>query len=392
MLLLSYWDAGWILIDVSDPASPAFVGDSDYPTPDPLVQARLGFDTEPDGAAHAGVWNNTGDLLLTGDEDIEATRLTFEVTEGPGAGMWNAGEFAWTKPISTFPDGQINGPIVFGGYGCADDLGEIPAAMDALPMVADGEERIVVFQRGPVEDPNHPHDACFFSEKIASGEQKGYDAVIIANHHVGSGAGAQPDGFICGSQGSPVAGTAAGLCIGHRFMHEAFGTTADYTVPYPTPAPNEPAIGTTGGKIDVTSEFNGWGPFHLINGTTLEEIDAWAPPQTHDPEFATGHGWQTMHNVEADPNGDLAYIAWYALGFRVLDFSGCDQTSDGNSANQDDPGCITEAGAFLDDRGNDFWGVHVASDHPMSSAEDPLILASDRDSGLWIFRYTGPRP
>lgn len=39
-LLLSYWDAGQILLNIDNPAAPVFVADSDYPSPDTLT----GFD------------------------------------------------------------------------------------------------------------------------------------------------------------------------------------------------------------------------------------------------------------------------------------------------------------------------------------------------------------
>jgi hypothetical protein len=51
-------------------------------------------------------------------------------------------------------------------------------------------------------------------------------------------------------------------------------------------------------------------------------------------------------------------------------------------------GGLTEVGRFIDQGGNDFWGVQI---HKTADGER-LILASDRDSGLYIFRYTGLRP
>ena len=272
---------------------------------------------------------------------------------------------------------MVNGPMVFGGYGCPDDTVPAPPAVDP------GEEKIIVFQRGPVGDANHPvHDACFFSEKIAAGEAAGYDVVIVANHHLGSNAGELPDAFLCGSQGSPVAGTAAGLCAGHRFMHLVFGTTPDYTFPYPVPAPNEPTPGTLGPDIEAQSEFDGWGCVRLLDGGSLTEIDELCLDEQLDQDFTSGFGDLTVHEVEVprgDPNeggpaaddGELAYFSWYAAGFRVASF--------------DDTG-IDEVGAFIDQGGNDFWGVALAEDEN----GDRIVLASDRDYGLYIFRYTGP--
>lgn len=376
-LLLSYWDAGFIRLDVSDPANPSLIDESDYPTPDPLVLEHLGKTLQPEGNAHAAAWNNAGDLILAGDEDFSPYRQSFEVTTGTIAGEYPAGEFGFTKPVAEFPGSEVNGPTIYGGTGCIEDIdgngtsdrAEVPPASSL--SLAPGEESVVVFTRG----------SCFFSDKIHSGELAGYDVVIIGNHHNGAAGGGAPDAFICGSQGSPVDGTAAGLCIGHKLMHELFGDTVEYEPASSADSPDmHDVIGATGEKIHAVSDFDGWGPFHLIDNASMEELDAWAPPEVYDEEFAQDHGDLTMHNVE--PLGDdLVAIAWYALGMRILDTSDCDSRGgDGNSDNQDDPDCVQEVGHYIDDAGSNFWGVHI---------DDGLILASDRNNGLWIFEYTG---
>jgi hypothetical protein len=380
-LMVSDWDAGWIDVDVTNPAKPKIVGDFDYAACDQVVTTAC----PPEGNAHQGEWNSTGSLFVGTDEDQSPARLPIKVTSGPLAGQsFSAGEFSFTKPVSTLPDGKVNGPTVFGGYGCPDDTAEIPAP-SVLGTLAPGEEKIIVFQRGPVDDPNHAqHDACFFSDKIRAGEEAGYDAVVIANHHVGSNAGEFPDAFFCGGQGSPVLGTAAALCVGHRFMHEAFGTTPDYTVPYPSPAPNEPTPGTLGPRIEAESQFDGWGYARLLQNSTTE-VGQFAIPQTSDPAFAVGFGDLSVHEVEVPRNDPdeggtnvdtdkLAYFSWYAGGFRV--------------ANITDPANPVEVGHYIDALGNNFWGVALAED-PTGGR---IVLASDRDYGLFIFRYTGPTP
>ncbi|HZC99071.1 MAG TPA: PA domain-containing protein [Actinomycetes bacterium] len=393
-LLLSYWDAGWIRLDVSDPADPQLIdppGDSDYPNPDPLVLANTGHALQPEGNAHAGVWDATGNRILAGDEDFSSYRLspitvTAQTTAQGGAPNqpsvgteYPGGEFGWTVPIANIDDGILNGPVVFGGYGCDED-DQIPPAsvLDSFidPTAASPEERIVVVQRGPVGDPSATYPACFFSTKVENGQDKGYDAVIIANHHTGAGGGSSPDAFICGSQGHEFTITAHGLCTGHRAMHELFGTTPSYATNYG--GEQAPGIGDVGAKVEVSSLFDGWGPFHLLNNGTMEEIDAYAPSEVYDEAVAQGFGDLTMHNVEHFGPGK-AVISWYSLGARVLDFSACGMTSD--------PGCIQEVGRFVDEGGNNFWGVHVAWDHPTHPG---LILESDRDLGLYILQYTGP--
>jgi hypothetical protein len=51
-----------------------------------------------------------------------------------------------------------------------------------------------------------------------------------------------------------------------------------------------------------------------------------------------------------------------------------------------DPANPTEVGHYIDPDGNNFWGVALAEDQN----GDRIVLASDRDFGLFIFRYTGP--
>jgi hypothetical protein len=310
------------------------------------------------------------------------------VLDGPLAGQKiDAGEFGFTKPVASFPDGKVNGPMVFGGYGCPDDTAEIPDP-SVLGTLAPGEEKIIVFQRGPVNDPNHDqHSACFFSDKIRAGEEAGYDVVIVANHHVGSQGGETADAFFCGGQGSPVLGTAAGLCIGHKSMHELFGRAPDYTVPYPEPDAGdlEPNPGDLGPRVSAESEFDGWGYARLVDTSTAgtpTEVGQYNVPETADPDFAAGFGDLTVHEVEV-PRGDpneggsnvdddaLAYFSWYAGGFRVLDIA--------------DPSTPQEVGHYIDPQGNNFWGVALAEDQN----GDRIVLASDRDYGLFIFRYTG---
>ena len=47
IMLLSYWDGGYVLLDVTNPASPAFLGDSDYPAVDPELFAQTGASLTP---------------------------------------------------------------------------------------------------------------------------------------------------------------------------------------------------------------------------------------------------------------------------------------------------------------------------------------------------------
>ena len=383
-LMVSDWDAGWIDVDVTDPSNPVIVGDFDYAECDQVVATAC----PPEGNAHQGEWNSDGTLFVGTDEDFSPFRVPITVLDGPLAGQRvDAGEFGWTKQVATFPGEMVNGPTVFGGYGCPGDPVPDPSVLG--PLGAE-EEAIIVFQRGPVNDPNNPVGACFFSDKVRAGEEAGYDVVLVANHHAGAQGGETPGAFICGGQGSPVLGTAAGLCVGHEFMHEAFGRTPDYTLPYPLGDPGdlEPDVGDLGPRIEAQSEFDGWGYARVVDTSTPSaptEVGQITISETADPAFTAGFGDLTVHEVEV-PRGDpneggpapdddkLAYFSWYAGGFRVVDIT--------------DPANPTEVGHYIDPNGNNFWGVALAEDQN----GDRIVLASDRDFGLFIFRYTGPLP
>jgi len=377
LAMVSYWDAGWVLLNVDDPSNPTLIDDYDYPP----CEVHLPTVCPPEGEAHQGEWNDDGTLFIGTDEDLSPFRLIFEVLGGDGAGTHTVEEFSWTVPISTLADQRISGPVVFGGYGCPGQT--VPAASTLDSVTAPGEEQIVMLERGPVSDPNNPIEACFFSEKVEAAQNAGYDAAIIANHHVGaggdqSGNATNPDASLCGSQGHNFTVTIPGICIGHRLMHLMFDRDPDYTVPYPLGDPGdlEPNVGEIAtGKIDVTSFFSGWGGSRLLGGTNaLTEIDQYYLPEASDPAFATGFGDIDVHEVATGrgPDADLAYFAHYSGGIRVARF---DATG------------ISEVGAFIDEGGNDFWGVQLTDKFV---GGDRVVAYSDRDYGLYLAVYTGP--
>jgi len=376
-MLASYWDAGYVRVDVTDPANPTYISDTDHPATDPQTNVPIA-----EGNAHEAEWDRCpeegvrsrfpcGDAryILAADEDFSPFRPSLRVETGPAAGPAQGGEFGFTAQLSALHPNGISGPTVFGGTACPgqdlnanglDDYDEIrPAA--SVP-VNPGEKPILITQRGGTP-------ACFFSDKIRAGEEKGYELVLVGNHHIGAGGGLFPNAFVCGGQGSPVLGTAAGLCIGHRLLHALFNDPAEYQPSSTTLAPDMPAVGSVGERISARGDvFDGWGYLYLYNADTMAYMDSYAIPESIDPRFATGFGDLTIHEVTTDPTGDVGYIAWYSGGFRVVDYS---------------RGTLEEVGHYIAPEGNDFWGVelNVRRDGRL------FALASDRDYGLYIFRF-----
>lgn len=376
IMLLSYWDGGYVRLDVTDPAKPGPIYHTDYPSIDPLLFERTGRALPPEGNAHQAEFTADNKFFIGTDEDFAPYRPHFLVESGPHTGEYPAGEFGFTPPIqTTLPDGKINGTVVYGGYGCPGDA--VPDAQTAISTVDADEERIVVFQRGPVGDPSASGAACFFSEKVEAGQNAGYDAVVIANHHVGADGGVAADARACGSQGHVYDKVAPAVCIGHRAMHLLFDTTPDYSLNYS--GGTEPAVGTVGAEVSFIPQFDGWGYVWLFDAETGAALDAYAIPEAHDAAFAAGFGDLTVHEVATDPNDPRrAYLSYYAGGMRALEI---------HCANEADTGTcsLVETGGFLDQSGNDFWGVEA-----FIRDGKTIVAGSDRAYGLYLFTTDRP--
>jgi hypothetical protein len=399
-LMVSDWDAGWIDVDVTDPSNPTIVGDFDYAACDQLITTVC----PPEGNAHQGEWNSDGSVFVGTDEDFDSFR-TSDLTRTTGDANFPAPESYTTvgvggAPVTILEDKRLNGPVAYGGYGCPGTSDPIPNADATIPpeSLAPGEEQIIVLQRGPgatggvPDDPDNPEEACFPGEKADNATDQGWDAVILTGRHVAGGA-SDDDPPNCGFGAFPSDEQIVAVCTTHTAMHELFASTPDFSIPYV--AANEPDLGEVGFEVDITATFDGWGYVRVLDTSTpvadgvgfpgFAEVSQISIPETADEEFATGFGDLTVHEVEV-PRGDpneggpgldddlVAYFSWYAGGFRVFDIS--------------DPANPAELGHYIDAAGNNFWGVALAED----GDGNRIVLASDRDFGLFIFRYTGLLP
>ncbi|HYP54739.1 MAG TPA: hypothetical protein VEQ41_00340, partial [Solirubrobacterales bacterium] len=213
MLLASYGDAGYIQLDVTDPAAAKYVADSDYGTSDPLT----GFDP-PEGNAHYAEFTHDNRYLVTADEDLEPYRV--EEIEVEGQGRFSAQVVDGGMPPNVLEDGRLDGPMAYGGYACPDNSlsGDtpkpVPNALLTFPFVDPGQERILVVQRGPDGDPNEDYDgdgdttdaddACFPGQKADAAKSAGWDAILIVNRHLDGGAAADEDHCGAGGFTQPV--------------------------------------------------------------------------------------------------------------------------------------------------------------------------------------------
>jgi hypothetical protein len=367
VMLLSYWDGGFVQLNVNDPANPTLIGDTDYANPDPELLESTGVSRVPEGNGHQAEFTSDDEFFIGTDEDFAPYGATdFSITTGTFAGGYPSVPVPGSAPTVILPDETLNGPVVYGGYGCPDST-PIPAP-SSIPgyeasLVA-GEEKIVVLQRGPTGDPSAPEAACFPGEKAHEAVLAGWDAVVFVQRHGGT-----EDPPFCGS--GAFVDVVVGVCTNHEAYHKMFNTP-----PFSPPwtYPDGPPIGTVGEDIRTTAAFDGWGYVHLYSNTAVNgkfaELDTYAIDEAHMEEFAVGYGDLTVHEVATHPEAaEKSYLSYYSGGLRALEIQGTE---------------LVEVGGYLDENGNNFWGVEVFVRDGRT-----IILGSDRDSGLWIFEDVG---
>ena len=346
IMLLSYWDGGYVVLDVTDPRNPTYVADSDFTNPDPEA-ALYGLAVKPEGNAHQAEFSLNNDYIVAADEDFSpysvvarntTDNVEFQATQGSDTPRIDA-------------DTSLTGQTVFVGRACTGDPA-VPAA---------GAAKIAVVERG----------LCTFTEKVANVEAAGGYAGVIVMNREGSDA-------CTGLVNMSVEGNIPALFVardtGFGFFNVPYDNAACLDA---TPQLAPIAIGTLGDSVDVKAVFDGWGYVHLYkNGKgKLTELDTYAIPQAFDPAKASGYGDLSVHEVAmSQVRNELAYFSYYSGGFRVAKIVG-----KGNNAK------LEEVGHFIDADGNNFWGVQV-----WQYRGKEYVLASDRDYGVYIFEYTGP--
>jgi hypothetical protein len=332
---LSYWDAGLVLLDISDPANPIFLGDSDYLDPDPLSGEP------PEGNSHAAVPTADGALVFMGDEDFTTLRMVFTVDDGEFAGEFRAMEGEFTVPLEELENQAMNGPTTFVGLACSGD--DIPPPTPAI--LEPGEEHIAVIERG----------ICPFDVKIANVAAAGYGGAVVFNQQ-------DVPGQVIVMSGDPNQGTIPAVFVSRFTGFAILGIS-------PTSPPNTPLppIGAPSSKITTRGGvFDGWGYGRILDvrdPSNIVELGQFATENVFAQPVPPGD--HTMHNVIVEER--QAYISWYSDGIRVVDFQ--------------DPTEPKEIARFIDPvSGSNFWGVFLFK-HPDGNT---FILGSDRDTGLWI--------
>ncbi|MDP8955586.1 MAG: hypothetical protein M3N24_01305 [Actinomycetota bacterium] len=360
LFLGSYWDGGFIILDVTnigdeslpDKERAKFLRDTDYGPEEPLASEMtpvLPAGMVPEGNAHQAEFSRDGSLFLGTDEDFNPFRFTGVIDGGRYQGHSFTGtEAAATAPID--PEEGLSGPTQFVGQACAP-LAPAPG----FPT----SNHIALIERGPGQP-------CGFAVKIANAQNAGYKAAVVFNDATTDAATGNCEGQVFMLAAGGIPSIFVGRSTGLKLLNvENITTNTCQTA--------TPPLGTPSEAFTMSGIFDGWGYLHLYDSQTMEALDHWALPESLDQSNATGKGDLTIHEVATDPDLDnVAYSSHYSGGFRIFQFD----RSQG----------IREVGAYIDEGGNNFWGVEVVQ-HPTAGK---LVLASDRDFGLYIFGPAAP--
>ncbi|MGH2455040.1 MAG: LVIVD repeat-containing protein [Candidatus Limnocylindria bacterium] len=334
-IYVSYWDAGFIKLDVSVPESPSVVGRTLYGVTD----AGDGHSLTPydvDGTRY----------LLTNDEDFAGIPETIKVTSSAtGATEYPGIQEPWAATW-LYDLGSVSGEVFDAGEGCEPANYAGAAGKVALADTI---------------DPFYPE---FFGEPPCSvGTQASLAADVGALAFVSNLISVDdaypfgPGGDVSGTGGMPILQIA-----------DIDELAADIRA----------AMG--GGAVTLTATSEDpptWGFLRVYQETGADEwgqVGEFRGPATGP--FTPPGSW-SIHNTEV--LADRAYSAWYSAGIIALDLS--------------DPTNPTMVGQFVPNTSKrhanslgtgpaEVWGVAI-------DPETGIVYASDMRTGLWIVEPTG---
>ncbi|WP_411965392.1 PA domain-containing protein [Haloferax sp. YSMS24] len=327
---LANWDAGLVLLDISDPANPTLVSQA--------IDPNAG---DGEVNSHQAFPNEDGSVVVETEEDFDPFELTFEITSGANAGEYPVAEGAITEPIVDLPDGTMSGPTTYVGLGCE--------AGSVLP--APSPDHIAVIQRGD----------CTFTSKAQNALDAGYAGIVVFND------AARGDALVT-MGGDPV--DIPGVFVGHSTGLAILGVN-DVSEVIP---------GASGAPVEVVSGYGRWGNVRIwdysdeSNPQLRSEFDTVCSANPGDPS-CDPRGTYSVHNIIVED--DMVYISWYSDGVLILDIS--------DPANPVEVARYSPSGQDFEDQNGgiqDVWGID-------KEKNSPWIYASDRNGGLYVLKELG---
>lgn len=339
---VSYWDAGVVKLDISDPTAPILEGRTFYEIGD-AGDAHSMFPLDVSGTRY----------VIENDEDYDANSPVTVTSSETGSSEFN-GMFEPWMPTTLYDTGTITADVVDGGDGC--ESGDFTGASGMVVLV----DTVDPFYEGLIEGWTVP---CSLGGQIRRAANAGATA-LLSNlispddpypFPYGPPDGISPDEDMVVVQVADADGVAAAL-------RAAVGPAPSVTFATNTPAVGYVRIFDESQLVDLdgdgsSAEFAEVATFtepdHVLGDLT--------PPR---------RGIWSVHNTEV--RGTIAYSSWYSHGVVAWDLS-----------------TITapvQVGQYRPPARSgwpEVWGVAV-------DPETGVMYLSDLVGGLWVVRPTGP--
>jgi hypothetical protein len=325
---LSYWDAGLLLLDISDPSSPVYLG-------------RTSYEAGEEGNAHSVDEAHNGTILVQADEDLSP--FEFEFTSNAFSGKRLMVEAPFAPSVVDLAGRKMDGEVVHVGRGCP--AGSIDGSDSVDPYLTDPTGKIALMEGG----------GCLYDNKIARAQLVGAQGAIVYN----SADGGEEPVYMGGSD--PVT--------------LPDGLVVDIDIPVVSVERSTGLLlrdGTPPVTASAAAVFNGWGYlrfFDIKDPANPKQLSTFATENTNDETVATEGRWWSAHNPEV--RGSTVYASWFSDGVRVIDIS--------DPSSPHETGSWTGEGASEDAPAVEIWSVVPHGD---------LLLAGDRNYGLYILKHT----
>lgn len=338
---VSYWDAGIVKLDISDPTQPTLVG-------------RTFYEVGDGGDAHSmfPLDSNGTRYIIENDEDYAPDSPVTVTSSETGGAEFNAMHEPW-MPQDLYDTGALTGDVVDANDGCEES--DYAGVEGSVALV----DTVDPYYEGIIDGWTVP---CRLGRQVRLAAENG--AVVLLSNLI------TPDDPYPFPYRSPngiaddedlvvvQVASADGLT---EALRGAAGT------PQVTMATNTPASGYV--RIFDESQLTDLDGDGLAQEFT--EIAAFTePPYVFGELDVPPLGTWSVHNTEV--NGQIAYSSWYSNGIIAWDLSNIGQP--------------VQVGQFRPPtrRGwPEVWGVAF-------DPETGIVFASDLVGGLWIADPTGP--
>ena len=345
---VSYWDAGVLKFDISDPAAPVLLG-------------RTGYPLEAEGNAHSLVPYDAGGerYIVQNDEDMVPAPTLIATSTATGATEYAGSELFWLQ-TTLAQSGETTGEVFDAGAGCTT------ASFDG----AQGKLALVDLHDGFLSSGFPP---CEMHDQIRLAAAEGAAALVLNWLEPTDPFPFPPEPAFAQEIVDSAPEMPVALIADNDGMADAIRSRPGGGPVQMTLTPQEPSWG----YIRIFRESGATD----INGDGVpeyEEVGSFSDLPDVVGNAAPPPGEYMVHNTEM--NGTRAYSSWYSHGIVALDMT--------------DPAAPVKVGQFrrsstrrevvFGPEGFPFtWGVAIdpATGH---------VYASDMRSGLWILKPTGP--